>query len=654
MSDTLKSKSNKEEEILARQREIASRLNFQAKAASADQPHQRDEVKSRRTAAAQLDCSVLDLTGSNYDNDLKSDVRPIKVKGPLAFTTSALSVKDAKTEAVDQPRFGAAQEMQGLAATAAAAASSSSSATASTASVALDQSTVIDLTSPAPLVHAEKKSRLKRKECADATTLDTLLQSRSHHPSRLLEDAKVFSKKLKPESPKTIKKSPEQSKRSSPHINVSAFKRAPIRKKTPTVLELGSKSNPMISGMDRTLTNHAHASRNLPPVYPCIEFEDFWRDVRDWDFLTDLNTLMQMSSQKPKNHSHQPIHNSSKLHRINTKKGLGQEDDDDIQILAHHHPQTIPLTFHNPRQYKALWAPHCFSESRAQLLSDFAADIHYWKNCDRPMQARDMKTHHASNKKRTAGASQGPIRIKASTLKRDVGTSTDFINIKIETIPSEPDTDMSFMANDIVLLTSSLTFLSLAANGKLTEAKLNNDADDDRVTHGSAISDSPSHVHCIVGHSEFSRRSIDGLLLKVSRNHWLQFSSSKQTSKNPLNSDTFFLVRLGSNITALREFTALSRIESMPLLPYLLNIHSGKGYNDADNHHPKELLASMGGQEALGKGFVTYIERKYNSSQISAIAAAAKEYGDGGFTLIKGNEGEDTKNLFMSHCLCTH
>ena len=53
----------------------------------------------------------------------------------------------------------------------------------------------------------------------------------------------------------------------------------------------------------------------------------------------------------------------------------------------------------------------------------------------------------------------------------------------------------------------------------------------------------------------------------------------------------------------------------------------------------KEVLSIMGGSSALGKGFAEYASHKFNLSQLGAISASAQEYGDGGFTLIKGPPG---------------
>ena len=135
------------------------------------------------------------------------------------------------------------------------------------------------------------------------------------------------------------------------------------------------------------------------------------------------------------------------------------------------------------------------------------------------------------------------------------------------------------------------------------------------------------------------------------------------------------LLKIGCNITSLREFTALCRLDSIPLLDYILgskmsckskqqrqlsttttgNKSSGVNEYDIDVIDPsveekrakKEVLSSMGGSSALGKGFAEYASHKFNLSQLGAISASAQEYGDGGFTLIKGPPGTGKVRLAL-------
>ena len=85
-------------------------------------------------------------------------------------------------------------------------------------------------------------------------------------------------------------------------------------------------------------------------------------------------------------------------------------------------------------------------------------------------------------------------------------------------------------------------------------------------------------------------------------------------------------------------------MKDAPLLPILL---AGKEYgqcntsseNESRRKNKAELLAEMGGVNALGKGFASYAEKKFNESHLEAVSAASKDYGKGGFTLVKGPPG---------------
>lgn len=73
----------------------------------------------------------------------------------------------------------------------------------------------------------------------------------------------------------------------------------------------------------------------------------------------------------------------------------------------------------------------------------------------------------------------------------------------------------------------------------------------------------------------------------------------------------------------------------MPLSKYILSAqHEANSSGVAKNP-----LSQFGGSNALGIGFRIFVKSKFNTSQQAAISAAAREYGDGGFTLVKGPPG---------------
>lgn len=95
---------------------------------------------------------------------------------------------------------------------------------------------------------------------------------------------------------------------------------------------------------------------------------------------------------------------------------------------------------------------------------------------------------------------------------------------------------------------------------------------------------------------------------------------------------TLFLVTL-----AVREFRALVGMKEMPLSKYILSPNQGlESPNRIRAALLKNPLSEGGGSNVLGIGFRIYVKSKFNQSQQEAISASAKDYGQGGFTLIQG------------------
>ena len=171
---------------------------------------------------------------------------------------------------------------------------------------------------------------------------------------------------------------------------------------------------------------------------------------------------------------------------------------------------------------------------------------------------------------------------------------------------------------------------------------------------------------CLVGHVEYGRRCLEDLRVIVSRQRWVTICTAGNSGKK---GEALVLLKLGGNVTAMREFSALCRASSIPLLQDLLGKKLGgsrpkegegkgpkltrslssdslsSGDEDSDckfaaaRIEKRKLLQKMGGDAALGEGFTRYAAAKFNPSQLGAISAASSEYGKGGFTLVKGPPG---------------
>jgi len=288
---------------------------------------------------------------------------------------------------------------------------------------------------------------------------------------------------------------------------------------------------------------------------------------------------------------------NDKIDENHTKRGKRKREDDTPKPI-----QSLPNTFSCHREYCALWSPLIMVETRAQLLSEAISDIPYWRS--KP--------------------EKNPIRVRVEVRKKDLEGDNDVIGLVVKEVLGKY-TDRTFMANDIVCLVREEKMIWDATKG---------------IMDGKESSDGAC---CIVGHLEHTRRTIENLVVTISRKVWKQSGCREMT-----------LLKIGCNITSLREFTALCRMDRLPLADYILcnkmNVeersvgdeHATKTDNDNINEEQKrqakkDILQKMGGPIALGKGFVDYARHKFNLSQLRGISASAAEYGDGGFTLVSNS-----------------
>ena len=317
----------------------------------------------------------------------------------------------------------------------------------------------------------------------------------------------------------------------------------PVKRKTSQLAQLVSAS--------------LQTSAENPPLmtgsYGKVEPDDFWKNMRDWDALTQLAR-------------------SSSREKTETSSAAAKP---------------LPDTFVGPAHYVAAWAPLCLAEARAQMMSDAAAEL---RNCRNAIDCF--------------------VPVKVQTAMRDSST-LDSVNVQASR-KEEQGKQMTFMANDLCVL------ISAESRDRVELALLKGDPESSLRKHG------------LVGHVEFRRDSLDGLLLKVSKRWWATVGEKDM-----------YLWKLGSNITALREFTALCRVETIPLRRNLFgqNLVDDAHKKIATHDNPRDMLDAMGGVNALGKGFTNYVKEKFNPSQLAAISASANQYGEGGFTLIKGPPG---------------
>ncbi len=358
-------------------------------------------------------------------------------------------------------------------------------------------------------------------------------------------------------------------------------------------------------------------------TYGQYEPNDFWRNLRDWDFISQFDQELCRQNQPPKKSEEEEATKDEKSNKSNSSKSL-------------------PDTFINHRHYIAAWAPLVMQEARAQLLSEVLSNVPSWISMTRNKNQQKSYYVHVS--------------VKTWQQHRDIAASSTLDSLTVQICPKNrsDNSAMPVLANDLCLL---LPFqhreilTDLFGKCRSQQRVLTDEDDVDEYT-------ASFRKYGLVGQIEVSRKELNGLLVTVSKKWWAQ-----------LGQEDMVIVKLGSNVTALREFTALTKIESLPLQRFLIGRdlvdgpQSHKISISADDpfdasqtaesdenpqHHATKkkkratvsvLLDRMGGVQALGKGFTEFATRKFNPSQLTAISASANEYGDGGFTLIKGPPG---------------
>jgi senataxin len=329
--------------------------------------------------------------------------------------------------------------------------------------------------------------------------------------------------------------------------------------------------------------------------YPDIQPADFWKNLREWDFCTHYYNSVIADSTSNNNND---CNGSNLMDSTSTLKPL-------------------PDTFLNHRHYAAAWAPLVLAECRAQILQE-------WTSASRNLDAAGVLVNVESTHSRVRASHHYHHRTMG--MMDEVETAGHVIL----TVPkhAKRGPPVSFLNGDVCLLVQPqhLHIIADLARGIRTVPPLpGRDVGD-----YSGIS--------LIGHTESSRSDLQGLVLKVSKRRWARAGQKEMV-----------VLKLGSNVTALREFTALARVETLPMRKYLFGQHLAgedkcRAVKKLSRHQSAEaLIQQMGGTSALGEGFIKYATDKFNASQLTAIAASANEYGDGGFTLIKGPPGTGSK-----------
>ena len=257
------------------------------------------------------------------------------------------------------------------------------------------------------------------------------------------------------------------------------------------------------------ISTQDHHSANLPNIiprldtskrsyYPPLHPDAYWSEIRNWDFVRDLNDEMKDGVASKKSGSKRPLTEAS-------NEGV-----------------SLPDVFESVSEYKALWAPLLIQEAKAQLLSDVvaaqASANTTWLRGTTIATGAVAKVELA----RSAGA-------PSSTGAGGCLEPTVVVQVKP---PFKSATLGPVSKDDVILFVHRTSTLEQALRGKAF------------APNGESGTDTLSNILearlGFVGHALNHRsRSVDGLLVRVSQKHWSQFASL----------DEFYLIRVGSNVT---------------------------------------------------------------------------------------------------------
>jgi len=367
----------------------------------------------------------------------------------------------------------------------------------------------------------------------------------------------------------------------------------------PSVLKKPRYSNNIDA---KALPNITRPSSLERSYYQQVHPDKFWAELRNWDFLSDLNRAMKSKGSVKKD---QDL-NKGKKRTLDECNGANKTK------------TSLPDKFESVTQYKALWAPLLIEEAKAQIMSEVVA---------------------AQSSQNTKWIQNAHIRM-GSEVKAEVSTSArSSSDYEGESAPMEPTVIVRLkrgasigcqvFPNDLLLFSPTSSAVELALRGIAFDA-----GSDSSASHLTQLT---KGRFGFIGRALNHRSSsVDGLLVRVSQKLWAQFSSLNE----------MFVIKIGSNVTAVREFNALMRVDKLPLNKYLMG---RKMATEQDGQQPKGKVL-----DELPIGFQTFLKSKANSSQLDAISAAAREYGEGGFTLIKGPPGTGKSTTLVSTLNALH
>jgi len=339
--------------------------------------------------------------------------------------------------------------------------------------------------------------------------------------------------------------------------------------------------------------------------YQHVHPDKYWSTLRNWDFVRELNDAMKQAQH--------PLNN-------NNRKGKKRPMDEVISEKSTTN-NTLPDSFDSVDHYKAMWAPMLIEEAKAQLLSEVVS-------------AQSSSASSIKDKSRLFMGVVAKIELSRSAKDLSIQDGSAPIEqtavLQIRPIARGARIECGVLPNDLLLFVRDLSVIEHALRGMA----LNDNSGPEGILGNLSKGRLGFIGQALNRRSE--GRSADGMQARVSQKIWNQFSSL----------DSMLVIRLGSTVTALREWHALVKLHEVPLSNYLLDgkVDVECGPYQSTNSDPLSQADNAG----LPVGFRIYVKAKMNTSQLQAITASVTEYGSGGFTLIKGPPGTGKSTTLIS------
>jgi hypothetical protein len=250
--------------------------------------------------------------------------------------------------------------------------------------------------------------------------------------------------------------------------------------------------------------------KKRPEEYKSFTMDDYWRSLRSWDFVLELNAHM-----KRNNHKQQAS----------------------LSLSSQASLKPLPDDFDCVEEYVALWAPLQLTETKAQILSDVisARTVSYQKLTQpilaTPKRISDSYSEHLTLDLLTRSEHIGPDGDKSekhSNLSRkrtNVGSGGG-------------GGQMEFVQNDLVLITCDSSIVEQAYKGTLRPPDTKSS-----YSMSSLLSMASPFLEgrlAIVGVVVARCKGLDGLVVNVSKRLWKDAS---------LGARELFLLKLGTNVT---------------------------------------------------------------------------------------------------------